>query len=148
MKLKKFINHKIDKLNKKMIRSLYVCYKDITKEEFKNGFDIGDRGLLKDQLELVFIGIFELKDSLRQEVKESVEKCHEASVNVIMVNNDNIITVISIAKECHILPSTVDLNDLKKYEIEKNPNEINDPELLQKHIENLLIIQFFFTYIK
>ena len=117
--IKKFINHKIDKLNKKMIRSLYVCYKDITKEEFENGFDIGDRGLLIDQLELVFIGIFGLKDSLRQEIKESVEKCHEASVNVIMVTGDNIITATSIAKECHILQSKVDLNDLKKYEIEK-----------------------------
>ena len=137
--IKKYINHKIDKLNKKMIRSLYVCYKDITKEEFENGFEIGDRGLLVDQLELVFIGIFGLKDSLRQEVKESVEKCHDASVNIIMVTGDNIITATSIAKECNILPRTVDLNDLKKYEIEKNPNEINDPELKQKHIEKLLI---------
>ena len=136
---KKYINHKIDKLNKKMIRSLYVCYKDITKEEFENGFEIGERGLLVDQLELIFIGIFGLKDSLRQEVKESVEKCHDASVNVIMVTGDNIITATSIAKECNILPKTVDLNDLKKYEIEKNPNEINDPDLKQKHIENLLI---------
>jgi len=122
-----------------MIRSLYLCYKDITKEEFENGFEIGDRGLLIDQLELVFIGIFGLKDSLRQEVKESVEKCHDASVNVIMVTGDNIITATSIAKECNILPSSVDLNDLKKYEIEKNPNEINNPDLKQKHIENLLI---------
>ena len=136
---KKYINHKIDKLNKKMIRSLYVCYKDITKEEFENGFEIGERGLLVDQLELIFIGIFGLKDSLRQEVKESVEKCHDASVNVIMVTGDNIITATSIAKECNILPKTVDLNDLKKYEIEKNPNEINDPDLKQKHIDNLLI---------
>ena len=137
--IKKFINHKIDKLNKQMIRSLYLCDKDITKEEFENGFEIGDRGLLIDQLELVFIGIFGLKDSLRQEVKESVEKCHDASVNVIMVTGDNIITATSIAKECNILPSSVDLNDLKKYEIEKNPNEINNPDLKQKHIENLLI---------
>ena len=137
--IKKYINHKIDKLNKKMIRSLYVCYKDISKEEFENGFDIGERGLLVDQLELIFIGIFGLKDSLRQEVKESVEKCHDASVNVIMVTGDNIITATSIAKECNILPKTVDLNDLKKYEIEKNPNEINDPDLKQKHIDNLLI---------
>ena len=137
--VKKFINHKIDKLNKKMIRSLYLGYKDITKEEFENGFEIGERGLLIDQLELVFIGIFGLKDSLRQEVKESVEKCHEASVNVIMVTGDNIITATSIAKECNILPNTVDLNDLKKYEIEKNPNEINNSELKEKHIKDLLI---------
>ncbi len=113
--IKKYINHKIDKLNKKMIRSLYVCYKDITKEEFENGFEIGDRGLLVDQLELVFIGIFGLKDSLRQEVKESVEKCHDASVNVVMVTGDNIITATSISKECNILPRTLDLNDIKKY---------------------------------
>ena len=137
--IKKYINHKIEKLNKKMIRSLYVCYKDITKEEFENGFDIGERGLLIDQLELIYIGIFGLKDSLRQEVKESVEKCHEASVNVIMVTGDNIITATAIAKECNILPNSVDLNDLKKYEIEKNPNEINNPKLKKKHIENLLI---------
>ena len=137
--IKKYINHKIDKLNKRMIRSLYVCYKDITKEEFENGFDIGERGLLIDQLELVFIGIFGLKDSLRQEVKESVEKCHDASVNVIMITGDNIITATAIAKECNILPNTVDLNNLKKFEIEKNPNEMNNPELKEKHIENLLI---------
>ena len=137
--IKKFITHKIDKLNKKMIRSLYLCFKDITKEEFENGFEIGERGLLIDQLELVFIGIFGLKDSLRQEVKESVEKCHDASVNVIMVTGDNIITATAIAKECNILPNTVDLNDLKKHDIEKNPNEINNPELKEKHIKNLLI---------
>jgi magnesium-transporting ATPase (P-type) len=66
--IKKFINHKIDKLNKKMIRNLYLGYKDISKEEFENGFENGERGLLIDQLELVFIGVFGLKDSLRQEV--------------------------------------------------------------------------------
>ena len=137
--IKKYINHKIEKLNKKMIRSLYVCYKDITKEEFENGFEIGEKGLLIDQYELVFIGIFGLKDSLRQEVKESVEKCHDASVNVIMVTGDNIITATSIAKECNILPSTVDLNNLKKYDIEKNPNDINDPKKKEEHIKNLLI---------
>ena len=122
-----------------MIRSLYVCYKDITKEEFENGFEIGEKGLLIDQYELVFIGIFGLKDSLRQEVKESVEKCHDASVNVIMVTGDNIITATAIAKECNILPNTVDLNNLKKYDIEKKPNEINNPETKEDHIKNLLL---------
>ena len=137
--IKKYINHKIEKLNRKMIRSLYVCYKDITKAEYENGFEIGEKGLLIDQYELVFIGIFGLKDSLRQEVKESVEKCHDASVNVIMVTGDNIITATAIAKECNILPNTVDLNNLKKFDIEKNPNEINDPEKKEEHIKNLLI---------
>ena len=137
--IKKYINHKIEKLNRKMIRSLYVCYKDITKAEYENGFEIGEKGLLIDQYELVFIGIFGLKDSLRQEVKESVEKCHDASVNVIMVTGDNIITATAIAKECNILPNTVDLNNLKKFDIEKNPNEINDPEKKEDHIKNLLI---------
>ena len=136
--IKKYISHKIEKLNRKMIRSLYVCYKDITKEEFNNGFEIGEKGLLIDQYELVFIGIFGLKDSLRQEVKESVEKCHDASVNVIMVTGDNIITATAIAKECNILPSTVDLNNLKKNDIEKNPNDINNPETKEEHIKNLL----------
>ena len=137
--IKKYITHKIEKLNRKMIRSLYVCYKDITKEEFENGFEIGEKGLLIDQFELIFIGIFGLKDSLRQEVKESVEKCHDASVNVIMVTGDNIITATAIAKECNILPKTVDLNNLKKYDIEKNPNEINNPETKEEHIKNLLL---------
>ena len=36
-----------------------------------------------------------------------------------MITGDNIITATSIDKECHILQSKVDLNDLKKYEIEK-----------------------------
>jgi len=52
--IKKYINHKIDKLNKKMIRSLYVCYKDISKEEFDNGFVIGERGLLAPYILIYF----------------------------------------------------------------------------------------------
>ena len=139
--IRKYVEHKIEKMNKKMMRSLYVCYKDINKKEFDKGFDIDENGLLIDQKELIFISVFGLKDSLRQEVKESVIKCHEANVNVIMITGDNIITATSIAKECNILPSNFDLENLQKQDIEKNPNEINDPELKAKHINDLLLNQ-------
>ncbi|MCQ2973149.1 MAG: cation-translocating P-type ATPase, partial [archaeon] len=128
----------IDEMNRRMMRSLYICYKDITEEEYNN-CDIPDNeGLLIDQKDLIFIGVFVLKDSLRNHVKESVIKCHQAGVKVIMVTGDNIVTATAIAKECNILPPEIDLDNLRDSDIEKNPNDINIPEKKDEHIYKLL----------
>jgi len=65
-----------------------------------------------DTYDMVFVGVFGIRDSLREGVIEAVKKCHDASVNVIMVTGDNIVTATSIAKECGILEPEVDFNDL------------------------------------
>ena len=139
--VKKFINKKINDMNRKMMRTLYLCYKEVTEEEFNN-CNVPDKdGLLPDQKDLVYIGIFGLQDTLRQGVRTSVDKCHHAGVKVIMVTGDNLITACSIAKDCNIFPNSVDLNNLRNSDVEKNPNETNEPNKKQQHLDEILQVQ-------
>ena len=139
--IKTFVNGQINEMNKKMIRTLYLCYKDITKEDYDKCEEFDDNGLLIDQKDLIFIGIFGLKDSLRLGVKESVQQCHSAGVRVIMVTGDNLITATAIASECEIFPQKIDLNQPRERDLELNPNETNDPDKRKDHIDYLLRTQ-------
>ena len=136
-----YVNNEIDTMNKKMMRTLYICYRDIMQEEYENCNEMDINGLLPDQKNLVFIGIVGLRDSLRKGVPESVKKCHRAGVQVIMVTGDNLITATAIAKECNIFPEKIDLDHLRERDVETNPNDINDPKKRNEHIAELLRIQ-------
>ena len=136
---KDFINNQMNIMNKKMMRTLFIGYKDITEEEYNKGFIPDENNIYLDQKNLIFVSIFCLRDSLRENVAESVDKCHQAHVNVIMVTGDNLMTATAIGKECHILPEFVDLEKLSKNDIEENPNEINIKEKKENHINELLI---------
>ena len=136
--IRDFVNNEINEMNKKMMRSLYLCYRDIDEQEYENCNEVDDNGLLLDQKELIFIGIFGLQDTLRQGVKTAVDKCHSAGVRVIMVTGDNLITATAIAKDCNIFPEKIDLDNLRERDVERNPNETNDPEKREAHIEQLL----------
>ena len=131
-----FINDYIKQFNGQMMRSLYLCYKDIYEDDFEN-VDLADE-IDIDQYDCVFIGVVGIRDSLRNGVKEAVEKCHSAGVNVIMVTGDNIITATSIAKDCNILEQEIDINNLTPYDIEEEPELIDDPIRKQEHIQNIL----------
>ena len=87
---------------------------------------------------MVFLGVFGIRDSLRDGVKEAVFKCHEAGVNVIMVTGDNIVTATAIAKECQILGPEVDLKKLTPNDIEQDPEAINDSNKRANYINELL----------
>ena len=136
---KNFIQESIYKFNKNQLRSLYLCYKEITQEEFENPEqqDEGD-SLLVDQKDLIFIAVVGLRDSLRDGVKEAVIKCHHANVKVIMVTGDNIITATSIAYACNILPSGLSMDNLGPKEIEQNPGEMNNEFKKSEHINQVL----------
>ena len=56
-----------------------------------------------DKSDLILLAVLGIRDTIRNGVKESVMKCKEASVNVIMVTGDNIKTAISIAKSSNII---------------------------------------------
>ena len=137
-KVEKYIQDEIREFNINKLRSLYICYKDISEDEYNNCEKLDINGKLIDQTNLTFVSIFGFRDSLRDGVKEAVLKCHEAQVNVIMVTGDNIETATSIAKDCHILDDDVNLKYLKPCDIEFNPEEINDENKKDEHIEELL----------
>ena len=135
---KKVIEESIEEFNKDRLRSLYIAYKDLSKDEYTNSERANDEGKLVDQHNLVFLGVFGIRDSLRDGVTEAVTKCHDAQVNVIMVTGDNIVTATAIAKECGILGPEVDLSHLGPNEIEQDPEAINDNKKKQNYINELL----------
>ena len=133
-----FINFEINEMNKKMMRTLYICYNDITEQDYINSEKPDEKGLLPDQKNLIFIGIFGLQDSLRTGVKNAVDECHMAGVRVIMVTGDNLITATSIAKDCNILPPKIDIDKFREHDVETNSSETNDPSKSKEHIKELL----------
>ena len=135
------IKDSIKNFNKEKLRSLYIAYKDITKEEYDNCDKENEEGKLIDQYGMVFLGVFGIRDSLRDGVTEAVRKCHEAKVNVIMVTGDNIITATAIAKECGILGKEVDLQNLGPNQIEPDPEAMNDNSRKKDYINSLLKYQ-------
>ena len=131
-----FINDYIKQFNRQMLRSLYLCYKDISEDDFEN-IDIIDE-IDIDQSDCVFIGVVGIRDSLRNGVKEAVDKCHLAGVNIIMVTGDNIITATAIAKDCNILDSDIDMGNLTPNDIEEETELTDDPKRREEHIQTVL----------
>ena len=127
--------------NKEKLRTLYIAYKDITKEEFDNCENPNENGVYIDEYNLILLSIFGIEDPIVKGVKEAVEKCKKASVNVIMVTGDNIITATSIAKECGILDPEIDLDKLEPKDIEQNPDLVYDKFQKDEYLDNVLVDQ-------
>ena len=132
------IKQSIEEFNKDKLRSLYIAYKDITKEEYENCEKPQKNNKLIDEYDLIFLSVFGIKDSLRDGVKEAVRKCHEASVNVVMVTGDNIVTATAIAKDCGILGADVDLKNLGPNDLEEDPEAMNDSSRKENYIKTLV----------
>ena len=132
------IKQSIEEFNKDKLRSLYIAYKDITKDEYENCEKPQKNNKLIDEYDLIFLAVFGIKDSLRDGVKEAVRKCHEASVNVVMVTGDNIVTATAIAKDCGILGADVDLKNLGPSDLEEDPEAMNDSYRKDEYIKNLV----------
>ena len=118
----KILEEKIQDCNKDMLRTIYICYKDIT----ENDFNEMDENL--DTSDLILLAVFGIRDIIRKGVREAVLKCKEASINVIMVTGDNIQTAHSIAKECNIISQNTALvsdNESEEDHLRNPPVEIN-----------------------
>ncbi|MHA2017699.1 MAG: cation-translocating P-type ATPase [Promethearchaeota archaeon] len=64
-----------------------------------------DEEELRDIIEkdLIYIGFVAIMDPPRDGVKESIEKCHNAGINVIMITGDSLMTAKAIASQISIL---------------------------------------------
>ena len=123
------IKDKMEEFNKNKLRTLYLAYKDITEDDYNNYERINEEGKSIEQYGMVFLGIFGIRDSLRDGVKNAVEKCKIASVKIIMVTGDDIITSTALAKECGILDNEVGTNDI---DIEKTPEQMNNLDIIKQ----------------
>ncbi|KAI5002331.1 hypothetical protein ZWY2020_026981 [Hordeum vulgare] len=81
----------IDTFACEALRTLCLAYQDVASEN-----EVPNDGY-------TLIAVFGIKDPLRPGVREAVETCHIAGINVRMVTGDNISTAKAIARECGIL---------------------------------------------
>ena len=137
----KHINDSILLFNKEKMRTLYIAYKDLTKEEFENCENLYENGELLDENNLVFLCIIIINDPLHKGIKETVQKCKQSFIDIIMITGDNIMTSASIAKECGILNDNFDLDNLRPNDIEENPELILDKFHKDEYLDNILIDQ-------
>ena len=114
------LEKKIEKCNNDMLRTIYICYKDIREKDF---YGINEE---IDTNDLTLLAILGIRDTIRKGVKEAVLKCREASINVIMVTGDNIQTAHSIAKECNIIDHN---SSLVQSSINEEEELINNPPI-------------------
>ncbi|KAL9183678.1 hypothetical protein ACHAXT_004534 [Thalassiosira profunda] len=65
---------------------------------------------------LTWVGMVGIKDPARPEVAESIKKCHDAGVRVVMITGDARDTAVAIARDVNILPPASPGQQIKAYE--------------------------------
>lgn len=118
---KKIINQN-NKFASEGLRVIGFAYKPFDKKVF--GKDVVEK-------ELIFIGLEGIIDPPREGVKEAIEQCRDAGINVIMLTGDNPLTAGAIAKQVGIESDSVLIGD----EIEK----IKDNELYSRISKGLRV---------
>jgi sodium/potassium-transporting ATPase subunit alpha len=91
-------------------RVLGFCYATLSKEDFPEGFEYDDEKKnfpMEKGSGLVFCGLISLKDPPRPAVPNAVLTCVKAGIKVVMVTGDHPETAQAIAREVHIIRSTV-----------------------------------------
>jgi Ca2+-transporting ATPase len=92
------LNQEIIDMAARGLRTICLAFNDFEvkdEEELRNTEDPPER-------ELICVAITGIKDPVRTEVPDSIEKCKQAGILVRMVTGDNIMTAKHIAQECAI----------------------------------------------
>ena len=107
-------------MSEESLKVLAFAYKKITKE-IKDEDDY-----FKEEKDFTLVGLAGFKDPIRKNIKESIDKCKEAGINVIMLTGDNLQTAMTIAKEagiCEKEDECINASNLTKEDINKNINK-------------------------
>lgn len=107
-------------MSEESLKVLAFAYKKITKE-IKDEDDY-----FKEEKDFTLVGLAGFKDPIRKNIKESIDKCKEAGINVIMLTGDNLQTAMTIAKEagiCEKEDECINASTLTKEDISKNINK-------------------------
>ncbi len=103
------INEVIKSYDMNSLRSIALCYKDLPTEQSQKWKDQTSSNEYQiEQSDFVFMGVAAIKDTLKPNVRDAVENCRSAGINVIMVTGDNIDTAVSIANDCGIVQKEED----------------------------------------
>lgn len=103
------LNLVVKKFAKQAYRTILLCKKDMTLDEFNqmkndhNGFEKAEDKECLEEGGLEAIGIFALQDPLRGDIKGSIATVVLAGIQVIMATGDNIDTAIAISLNANII---------------------------------------------
>ena len=107
-------------MSEESLKVLAFAFKKVTKE-IKDEDDY-----FKEEKDFTLVGLAGFKDPIRKNIKESIDKCKEAGINVIMLTGDNLQTAMTIAKEAGICAKEdecINASILTKEDINKNINK-------------------------
>lgn len=74
------------------------------------------------ETDMNFLGFLILLNSLKPETKHVIEELHAAHLRTVMITGDNIMTALSVAKECLIIRPNEDVYIIKHHENDKKPS--------------------------
>jgi Ca2+-transporting ATPase len=108
------IYNNIEEMTSNGLRVLAMAYKKISDKELKISNKLND---------LTFVGLVGMKDPVKKEVKEAMQKARNAGIRVIMLTGDHKNTAISVAKEIGLVN--------EKYRNKNYPLALTEQELLE-----------------
>lgn len=100
------------------LRVIGFAYKDL--KEIPNNSD----EVLKEEKNLIFVGMVGMIDPARPSVKDAVNRCLNAGIRPIMITGDSLTTACAIAKEVNII------NDSKEGILGSELDKYDDKELI------------------
>lgn len=80
---------------------------------------------------MIFLGLLIVQNKLKEKTASSIETLHEANLRMVMATGDNILTAISVAKECLLIKP-----DVPVYTCEINNQNILSWNLVDTFLDN------------
>ncbi len=107
----------------KVIATSYRTEEKSKQEEIANQDDFVN--------EMIFTGFITFIDPAKTDVKEAIEKCHHAGIEVIMVTGDHPGTAKNIAEKVSLRPAG-DISVMRGRDIERKEDEVHDTNLFAR----------------
>ena len=129
------INNKVVSFDSKLKNKYRDYEKEMSLESLKViGFaykeiksnNLDEEDYLKEENDLIFVGLIGLKDPVRKNIKDAISTCLEASIRPIMLTGDNLETAYGIAREVGICKNESEclnassLDNLSEEELKEN----------------------------
>lgn len=92
-----------DELAKEGLRMLAFAYKTISQQDSLLQADPKNFTIENTEQALTFVGMVAMQDPPRDDVQEAIQKCHDASIRIIMITGDYGLTAASVARQIGVV---------------------------------------------
>lgn len=100
--------------------------------ELDDSINVYDERIEKD---FVFVGMMSMTDPPREEVKDAIDTCKRAGINVVMVTGDHKLTAVAVARELNLIGE----NEEKEKVLTGEELEKFSDEQLAQTVRNIVI---------